>query len=344
MSRGNGFGPRARGSILAVALVGAGLGLGLSEVRADDQSALSPHGPVASRIANLGGVLFTIAAIVVLLVFALLALGLARRGDTSEQNRRSALLGENTPILVGGILLPAIILIGVFAYTLRDMVALAVPDNPSDVTIEVIGHQWWWEVKYPDAEVATANEIHVPVGKAVMIKLSSADVIHSFWVPNLISKMDLIPGRVNSVWLQADTAGTYRGQCAEFCGMEHAFMAFLVIADPPEQFDAWLAHQAQPAAEPADPLVQEGEQAFLGSACVYCHAVKGGGASGMVGPDLTHLASRKTIAAGNLPNTPGNLAGWIADPQSIKPGNHMPATRMNSADFQALLAYLESLK
>jgi cytochrome c oxidase subunit 2 len=224
------------------------------------------------------------------------------------------------------------------------MRSLAEPDHPADITVQVTGHQWWWEISYPNDGVVTANEIHIPVGKAVEIELTSDDVIHSFWVPNLTSKRDLIPGQTNTLWFQADSAGIYRGECAEFCGTEHALMAFLVIAQPLDEYGAWLHNQQASSVQPADSLIEQGQQAFLGSACVYCHTINGTAASGKVGPDLTHLASRQTLAAGTLDNTTGNLAGWILNPQALKPGNHMPATRLDSDDLQALLAYLESLK
>lgn len=218
----------------------------------------------------------------------------------------------------------------------------------NSLLIEVTGTQWWWKIRYasddPTRILQTANEIHIPVGHPVAIRGRSEDVIHSFWAPSLQGKRDLIPGHTTLEWLQADQAGEYRGQCAEFCGLQHAHMAFWVIADPPEQFDAWLDHQLQPAVEPADEQIRRGRQIFLNSACVLCHAIRGTDAGAQVGPDLTHFASRKTIAAGTLPNTKGNLAGWIADPQNIKPGTHMATVPIQSAEMQPLIDYLESLK
>jgi cytochrome c oxidase subunit 2 len=213
------------------------------------------------------------------------------------------------------------------------------------VDIEVIGHQWWWEIHYSNQNFDTANEIHIPVGQPVTVHVTSADVVHSFWVPELHGKIDLIPGQTNTISLEADQAGVYRGQCAEFCGAQHAHMAILVIAEPAGQFSAWLDNQSRAGVEPAvGSLEQEGQQAFLGSACVYCHTIKGTNASGKVGPDLTHLGSRLTLGAGTLPNTPGNLAGWTINSQTIKPGNHMPPMDLSAVQVQALLAYLETLK
>lgn len=212
------------------------------------------------------------------------------------------------------------------------------------MTVQVSGHQWWWEVRYPQQGFATANEIHIPVGQPIRLELTSADVVHNFWVPELHGKIDMTPGKVNTLWLQADQAGVYRGKCAEYCGTQHAKMELIVVADPPEQFGAWLARQQQPAPEPAELLAQQGQQVFLRSSCVYCHAVRGTSANSTFGPDLTHLASRRTLGAGALENITGNLAGWITNPHSIKPGNKMPAVVLAPEDLNALLAYLATLE
>jgi cytochrome c oxidase subunit 2 len=190
----------------------------------------------------------------------------------------------------------------------------------------------------------TANEIHIPVGRPVMIRGTSNDVIHSLWVPNLHGKRDLIPSRTTTEWIQADSPGAYRGQCAEFCGLQHAHMALWVVAEPQEKFKAWMQQQLQPAVQPSDPVRQRGEQVFVNNACVFCHTIRGTTAAGQVAPDLTHFGSRKSLAAGTLPNNKGNLGGWISDPQSIKPGNHMATIAVNSEDLQPLLEYIEGLK
>ncbi|HEV2706187.1 MAG TPA: c-type cytochrome, partial [Pyrinomonadaceae bacterium] len=207
---------------------------------------------------------------------------------------------------------------------------------------------WWWEVEYdnrnPSLNVTTANEIHIPVGRPVFFRLTSNDVIHSFWVPNLHGKTDLIPGRETTTWLRADRAGTFRGQCAEFCGHQHAHMALTVVAEAPEQFQAWYDAQLKPAREPATPAEARGREVFLTSPCVMCHKIQGTDAGGNAGPDLTHLASRPTLAAGTLENTRGHLAGWVVDSQKIKPGNRMPPNNIEPDDLQALLDYLQSLK
>jgi cytochrome c oxidase subunit 2 len=214
--------------------------------------------------------------------------------------------------------------------------------------VRVTGRQWWWEVEYRDSVAnrwaTTANEIHVPVGRPVVFQLRGGDVIHSFWVPNLGVKRDMIPGQETSIWFQADTPGVYRGQCAEFCGYQHAKMAFLVVAQPSDEFIAWLDRQRDTARTPADSLARRGREVFLSSSCVMCHAIGGTPAGSRIGPNLTHLAGRGTIGAGTLPNTRGHLAGWIVDPQQIKPGVRMPPNALEPRDLQALLAYLETLR
>jgi cytochrome c oxidase subunit 2 len=233
-------------------------------------------------------------------------------------------------------------------YDLTTGRALAAMPSQKPLVIEVTGYQWWWKIAYPDSVpsrgVQTANEIHVPVGRPVLIRTTSRDVIHSFWAPNLHGKKDLIPGKETATWFQADTPGVYRGQCAEFCGHQHALMSFFVVAEPPEMFQAWLEHQRQPAPEPTDPVTSKGKEVFLTGSCSMCHNITGTMATGQVAPDLTHLASRMTIAAATLPNTRGNLGGWILDPQRIKPGTKMPPNHLEAADLQALLSYLETLK
>jgi cytochrome c oxidase subunit 2 len=222
------------------------------------------------------------------------------------------------------------------------------PADAQALSIKITGHQWWWDVEYEGVPasntVRTANEIHVPVGQLVKFRLNSTDVIHSFWVPNLNGKKDLIPGHEIILTFQADRAGEFRGQCAEFCGHQHAHMAFTVVAEPPEKFYEWMNQQRAPAPEPADEAQARGRQVFLSGPCVMCHAVRGTTAASRVGPELTHLMSRSTIAAATLPNTRGHLAGWVTNSQEIKPGNHMPPVPLEPADLQALLAYLESLR
>jgi cytochrome c oxidase subunit 2 len=217
------------------------------------------------------------------------------------------------------------------------------------VNIELTGHQFWWEARYldPDAsrQFSTANELHIPVGRPVIVTLKSDDVIHTLWIPNLHGKRDMIPGRTATLQLRADQPGTYRGQCAEFCGLEHAMMALLVHAEPDAQYEAWAARQRRPAPQPASVAAAgRGRALFLASACVRCHTINGTGATAARGPDLTHLGGRRTIAAGMLPNDRAHLARWIQDPQALKPGVYMPATRLRPAELDDLIAYLETLK
>jgi cytochrome c oxidase subunit 2 len=226
--------------------------------------------------------------------------------------------------------------------------AIASPGPTSAVIVNLTGHQWWWEAEYEDAvpsqRVRTANELHIPTGRPVVLKVTSHDVIHSFWVPNLHGKRDLIPGYTTAIWLQADRPGIYRGQCAEFCGYQHARMALFVIAEPDGDYQKWIANQRKAAVEPSSDVESRGRDVFLESTCRQCHTIRGTIAGATAGPDLTHLSSRGTIAAGTLPNRRGQLAGWILDSQSIKPGNRMPPHGIPGQDLQALVSYLESLK
>ena len=220
-------------------------------------------------------------------------------------------------------------------------------EGDCELKIELTGYRWWWKVEYSDPEpaktVITANEIHIPIGRPVLINTYSQDVIHSFWIPALQGKRDLIPGNPSAIWLQADQPGVFEGQCAEFCGFQHAHMRLVLVAESQEQFQAWLDAQRQPARSPANSTAERGQKIFVSGPCALCHSIRGTDANGHVAPDLTHLAGRLKIAAGTLPNTPGHLAGWIIDSQHIKPGNAMPPTSLSAEDLQALLAYLGGL-
>jgi cytochrome c oxidase subunit 2 len=212
----------------------------------------------------------------------------------------------------------------------------------SSLEITVTGHDWWWEARYPNGAV-TANEIHVPAGQRVHINLRSADVIHSLWVPELAPKIDLIPGRANEMWIQADHPGSYRGQCAEYCGLQHAHMIFFVVADTPADFQTWMKDMAAPAQTPSTPLAVQGQQVFLSNTCIGCHAIRGTPANVQLGPDLTHMATRSTIGAGTLPLSPQTLEQFILAPDQIKPGVTMPPTSLTPEQLRALVAYLLSL-
>jgi cytochrome c oxidase subunit II len=218
----------------------------------------------------------------------------------------------------------------------------------SAVTIEVTGHQWWWEITYDDAvparRVVTANDIHIPIGRPVVMKVTSRDVIHSFWAPNLQGKRDLIPGYTTAIWMQADQPGIFRGQCAEFCGLQHAHMAFDIVAEPENDFERWLDGMRQTARDPQTADEARGRDVFMTTKCAGCHTIDGTGAHGQAAPNLTHIATRSTIGAGTLPNTPDHLEAWVKDPQQSKPGNQMPANPLSADDLHALMSYLESLR
>jgi cytochrome c oxidase subunit 2 len=313
------------------------------------QSAQNPAGPQAKRIFSLWVFLLIVATVVFLAVTgtALFAVrGASRRPESlpqGEVTQRSL-----TRAVVAATAVTAVVLFVFFIYSLTTGRALASLPAKSALTIEVTGWQWWWDVEYvdtvPSRRLTTANEIHVPVGVPVQIIARSHDVIHSFWVPNLHGKKDLIPGHTTATWFQADTAGLYRGQCAEFCGHQHAKMALWVIAEPRATYEKWYASQLETPPSPSDSVARAGQDVFTSRTCSMCHNIGGTLAGSHVGPDLTHIASRRSIAAGTLPNTRANLGSWIVDPQAIKPGSRMPATTLSSSELNALVAYLETLK
>jgi cytochrome c oxidase subunit 2 len=223
-----------------------------------------------------------------------------------------------------------------------------IPPHSNPLVVIVTGHQWWWEFSYVDSvaenRVTTANELHVPVGRPVILRLKSSDVIHSFWVPNMHGKRDAIPGYTTLMWFIADKPGSYQGQCAEFCGYEHARMGFLLQAEAPEKFAAWITAAKQAAIEPTDSIAKRGKEVFLSMPCASCHTIGGTKAGGHVGPPLTHIASQSTLAAASYPNNTGYLTAWIVDPQSLKPGANMPQNVLSPQDLRALVHYLQTLK
>ena len=240
----------------------------------------------------------------------------------------------------GGLVLPVIVLSALLVYALRVGEALSM-DVDCSVTVRIVAKRWWWEVRYvqPNGDVVSANELHLPAKRRVKVLLETSDLIHSFWVPRLAGKVDMIPGRVNHLVLEATTPGVYRAQCAEYCGAQHALMALNVIVHDGEGFDRWLEAESRPAAQ-----ATEGAKHFAGAGCAQCHTVRGTAAVGREGPDLTHVASRSTLGAGTLAMSRGALAGWIANSQAIKPGNLMPPTHATPETLHALTAYVESLK
>jgi cytochrome c oxidase subunit 2 len=245
-------------------------------------------------------------------------------------------------IAIAGVFIPALILAGVYVYSLREMNALSEAGSNPSMEIEVVARNWWWEARYENGAV-TANEIHIPVGEPVRLQLRSADVIHSFWVPELQAKTDHVPGHDNYMWLQADEPGRYRGQCAEFCGLQHANMVFYVVAEERAEFDEWVANEAaEVPTTDTDITTARGAEIFSNSSCAGCHAVRGTTAEGDLGPDLTHLMSRETIA-GVLDNDAENLRAFIEDPHPFKPGVSMPPTELSDDELDAVVHYLESL-
>jgi cytochrome c oxidase subunit 2 len=256
-------------------------------------------------------------------------------------------VGNDVFILVGGFAIPAVILIAFQVISALTSAAAARPPAEPTLTVEVIGHQFWWEVRYPDLGIVTANEIHIPVGAPVRLQLGASDVIHSFWVPRLHGKIDMTPGRTTAWWVQADKPGSFRGQCAEFCGLQHALMAFWVYAEPRAQFEAWVEARRAAAGEPDDPGVARGRDVFFVAGCAHCHAIRGVHEprfTGSVGPDLTHVASRRMLAAATIANTRDGLIAFILEPHAVKPGVRMPATRLDADRLDALVAFLESLR
>ena len=299
-----------------------------------DHHVLSPKGPEAGRVSALGIGMIAVATGVTVLVFALLVAALLP-GDRKGLRR----ISDHTYVIGGGIVLPLVVLL-----TLSGLTITALDDTArqGDLQVHVTGHQFWWEVRYPGTGAVTANEIHIPAGRRVRVTLRSDDVIHSFWVPALAGKIDMIPGRTNHLVIQADRPGTYRGQCAEFCGVEHGRMAFLVIADPPAEYQRWIDQQAAPAR--TVPAAAAGQRAFGAQTCGGCHRIRGTEADGAVGPDLTHLADRRTIGALTLPNDRAHLSDWVANAQKAKPGVAMPPSVLTADQLAAIVTYLGSLK
>ena len=310
------------------------------------QSVIAPASSHAQSINTLWWVMFSVATVVFVAVMIILFLSILRLKNKKPQHL--SYNASRNLVLVAGVAIPFFtiaFLVGGSLLVGRSLTA-APPDDA--LRIKVTGWMWWWEIEYLDAAgnamAVTANELHVPVGRPVHLLLESGDVIHSFWVPQLQGKTDMIPGRTNSSWFTVSKPGTFRGQCAEFCGLQHALMAFLVIAQPPEEFKAWLDHQKSDARPTVSDLDKRGKKVFFDNHCQDCHTIRGTAAAGTLGPDLTHIASRKTLAAVTRNNSRGHLAGWISDPQNMKPGAKMPRTTMTSSSLTALVVYLESLK
>lgn len=305
-------------------------------------SALDPHGSNARETAQIAWVLFGGAGLIYALVIGLTVYAVV------ASSQRRAWLGRRAFVVGAGIAFPMVTLAVLLFYTLKVSGELASSSAATPLKIEIVGEMWWWRVHYLDANrttmLVTANEIHIPVGRTVEFSLKSADVLHSFWVPQLAGKLDLIPGRVNVLRLTADQPGVFRGQCAEYCGAQHAKMAFHVVAHPASEFELWLEAQRRPAEPPATPALEHGMALFVAH-CGVCHTARGTPAAGQLGPDLTHIGSRRWLAAGTLPNNVGTLSGWIASSQHIKPENRMPSfDRFSGEDLRSLATYVASLQ
>lgn len=305
---------------------------------------LDPQGPAARTMAGLWWLMLGLGLAVFVVFAVFLALGLFRRRGSDGLAPGEGPAGAFNGWIVGaGVVAPLLVIGVVFAATVGAMRRLPVTAPRGALEVEVIGHQWWWEVRYPEAGFTTANEMHIPVGHSVAVRLTSADVIHSFWVPALGGKLDLLPGQVNTLVLQADEPGEHRNRCAEYCGLQHTLMGMMVVAEPEERFQAWVAEQRRPAAEPIGERELRGRDVFVG-ACARCHSVAGTAAAGTEGPDLTHVADRRTLGAAAVANTAERLAQWVTDPHEIKRGVAMPAANLTPDELGALLAYLATLR
>ena len=317
------------------------------------QNALNPTGPNAAALSHLWWLMFWVCSAVYVLTLIGLAFAIKKGRRERDLNpvlnpSSQSLRRKRNAILSATAVTVAILFVFLLASFSTGRSLTADLGNKNGLSIEVTGRQWWWEVRYNDVDASniftTANEIHIPVGVPVLFTLHGGDVIHSFWAPNLAGKKDLIPGKASSIWLQADKPGVYRGQCAEYCGLQHARMAFWIVADPQDQFNAWRQNQTQTSIPPATDTQRRGQQVFLSSTCVMCHAINGTTAASNVGPNLTHVASRNTIAAATVPNTREHLMRWIVDSQQYKPGNKMPQNNLGQDDLNAVVDYLQSLK
>ncbi len=306
------------------------------------QSSLEPAGREAKRIADIFW-LMTAGAFIIWLAVIILALWAVRAPPEGHTLRRTRLI-----IVGGGAVVPTVVLTALLIYGLAPIPALVAPAPAGSLKIEVSGEQWWWRVRYLPSSgqaVVLANEIRLPVGEPVEFRLESPDVIHSFWIPSLAGKVDMIPGRVTRLVLKPTKTGVFRGACAEYCGTSHALMAFSVVVMNRDEFDRWLVDQARPASTPAESLAARGQELFLANGCNACHSVRGTSAAGVIGPDLTHVGSRLSVAAGTLPNEPAAFRQWIGHTAAVKPGVLMPSFHMLPPDeLEALAAYLKGLQ
>jgi len=342
------FDQRVRFSVTRAALVVCPL-IASSPASAANLSTLDPAGPASQSILNLLTLVIAISSIIFLAVTGTLIYCIVRfREPASQQTSEPPQLYGSNPIETAWTVGPILIVFVLALVIVRTVVEARQADpQPGAMTVRVIGHQWWWEYEYPDGGVITANEMHIPVSsptarRPIHLRLESADVIHSFWTPRLAGKTDLIPGHPNDMWFEATEPGTFHGQCAEYCGSQHANMLIRVVVEPEADFKHWLAEQGKPAVESA--AVAAGRDVFFTRTCSNCHTIRGTSAAGTVGPDLTHLMSRETIAAAEIPNDRKNLRAWLANPAALKPGCRMPDLKLSAAQLDELVAYLETLR
>jgi cytochrome c oxidase subunit II len=309
----------------------------------------SPASTPAKAIFDLSIFVLGITALIFLVVCLLLVYAIVKfRARGTDADREPAQVYGSTQIELAWTIIPVLIVVVLFAATARVIHAVQdVPQPPTAIEVTVIGHQFWWEYRYPALGIVTANELHVPVSDPsrplpTFLMLMSADTDHSFWIPQLAGKTDLIPNRINRMWFDPQRTGVFLGQCAQYCGTQHGKMLQRVVVDRPEDFDAWVKAQQQPAAD--DPAARAGRRVFETTACINCHAVRGTVANGRFGPDLTHLMSRSTIASGAAENSPDHLRLWLRNPDAIKPGSLMPAMQLSDSDLEALVRYMQSLR
>jgi cytochrome c oxidase subunit II len=309
------------------------------------QSALDSAGIQAARIEWLWWLMFWVTAAIFVLVVGAVALAVRRGRSTVEARPAESTLFRSVAIATATSL---VVLVGLLFASV--IIGRAIGSHPGGqpLMVKVTGYQWWWSIEYldtaPSQHFTTANELHLPTGRPVVLNLVASDVIHSFWVPRLHGKTDLIPGRLNTTWLQIDEPGVFRGQCAEYCGLQHAHMGLVIVAEAPDAFERWASAQRQNAPPASTAEQVSGQDLVEHGPCAMCHTVRGTTAGARTAPDLTHFASRSAIAAAMLANTRENLQRWIADPQHIKPGNRMPATGLSEPQLQAVIAYLETLR
>lgn len=331
-------------SVRAIFIMVALCAMSAPGIAATPLSYLRSHGAHADPVKTLTWALLVLSIVVVLVITGLVVWGIAR--STADQGDVISREGNGLRFVTAGLTLTVIALLGSVVWTMVVLARVGSPPAEPKLTLDINGRQWWWRVRYesdePGRVFVTANELHIPVGEPVRIKLSSLDVIHSFWVPALAGKTDTVPGQINTTWIEADAPGVYFGQCAEFCGAQHAHMGLRIVAEPRDKFEAWLREQIAPAAQPNDAVAAAGQETFA-RRCAACHAVRGTKAGGILGPDLSHLASRATLAAGTIPNTAGHLSAWIADPQHFKPGTRMPAVPLTGSELEQVRAYLATL-